>query len=99
MNAPTTPQRPQGKIEKPEKAAEALQASRRAHSEQFTQDQTEVPRRHLGQVAFLDFDRAAQPNAARSSGLADVRESSFGYFTAQFLQTLAACATHAPTIG
>src|ERR1700690_2643378 len=98
MSAPTTPPCHDGKIEKPEKAAEALQAPRRAHAEQFAQDQTEVPRRDLDQVTFLDFDGATQPSTARSSRLADVCESSFGHLTAQSLQALAPLTTHAPAI-
>ena len=43
------------KIRKRGSAASLLQASRRAHAEQFAHDQPEVPRRDLQQITFRHF--------------------------------------------
>src|SRR3954452_23452543 len=99
MNAVTTPQHPDGKIENQKEAAEALQASRGAHAEQLAQDQTQVPRRHLDQVAFFDFQHATQPGATGASRFAEMREGPFDKLAASSLQPLAPRATHTAAIG
>src|ERR1035438_9572391 len=98
-SAPTTPERCHGKIESPKKAAVPLQAPCRPDSEQLPQDQAQVARGYLNQVALAHLFLTSQQRSPRSTGLTHMRKASFHLFASLSLQTFAALATHPPTVG
>lgn len=72
-----------------ERACRASPPSRSAHSEQLAQDDAEVVRGDLHQVALADLNHPADPRAAATAGLAHVSEGALNQLAAGSLQRLA----------
>src|ERR1700733_10061668 len=98
MVAYATPKRCDGKIEKPKKAAEALQTPGRPDSEHLSHHQSQIARGHLDQVTLVDLFLTAQPRSPRSAGLAHMREGSLHFLASLALEAFAFMSSHTPPI-
>src|SRR5882672_4288362 len=95
---PCIPNHPDGKIEKPKKAAEALQTPGRPDSKHLSHHQSQIARGHLDQVTLVDFFLTAQPSSPRSARLAHMGEGPFHFFASLTLESFAAVSTHTPPV-